>query len=76
MWVNHDSFNSAVGNFWNSQLVLGHPMFVLMQKLKLLRGLLRSWSKDTFSHLDTSIAVAKQDLLQFQADIENLGFFK
>ena len=52
MWINHD-------NFWNAQSILGHPMVVLMQKLKLLRGFLRAWNKDTFGHLDSSIAVAK-----------------
>ena len=73
MWINHDDFSSAVGNFWNSQTIIGHPMFVLMRKLKVLRGFLRSWNKEVFGHLDTSIAKAKQELLHVQSEIEISG---
>ena len=35
--------------------IYGHPIFVIMTKLKMLRSFLRNWNKDTFGHVDSLI---------------------
>ena len=72
MWTSHDQFLSAVGDFWGNLSISGHPVYIMMTKLKLLRSFLRNWNKNTFGHVDSS--KAKQSLISVQQEIEIHGF--
>ena len=41
MWTSHENFLPAVDCFWSSFYIVGHPMYILSQKLKMLRSYLR-----------------------------------
>jgi len=38
---------------WKSQEINGQGMWVLKEKLKMLKQDLKTWNKDVFRHLDT-----------------------
>lgn len=48
-------------------------MFVLSEKLKLLKAALKQWNKDTFGNIHDHVKVAKQKLDDIQAEIDNHG---
>ena len=74
MWTTHESFLSAMGDFWCSLSMSGHLVLIMMSKLKMLRSFLRYWNKTTFGHVDYLISQAKQSLLSVQHEIELHGF--
>ena len=59
-----------MGDFWGTLSILGHPVYIMMTKLKLLRSFLRNWNKNTFGHVDSLISKAKQSLISVQHEIE------
>jgi hypothetical protein len=54
MWSLHDSCKDVIKNCWNT-LVVGCPMFILSQKLKMLKEKLKTWNKDIFGNVRDQI---------------------
>jgi len=48
-------------------------MFVLSEKLKLLKAALKQWNKDTFGNVNDQVLTAKQNLDNIQDEIDTLG---
>lgn len=73
MWTLHPECDSIVRNSWNSK-VYGFPMYILDQKLKILRGKLKAWNKDVFGNVQNSIVQADCILKDIQKEIVVLGY--
>lgn len=52
VWIDHEDFMPCVEKFWNLVEVNGKTTFVLEEKMKLLKTILRRWNKEVFGHLD------------------------
>jgi hypothetical protein len=52
----------------------GSPMFILQQKLKVLKGLLKTWNMDIFGHIHHRVSYASNKLFQVQTLIDQMGF--
>jgi len=72
MWVAHEDCINVVRNCWNTNII-GCPMFVLSEKLKLLKAALKQWNKDTFGNVNDQVLTAKQNLDNIQDEIDTLG---
>ncbi|KAF9619067.1 hypothetical protein IFM89_005081 [Coptis chinensis] len=54
MWCTHPTFRDTVPDSWQIPL-LGNSIFILMQKLKRLKGVLKKWNKDTFGNIKVKV---------------------
>ncbi|KAF9607732.1 hypothetical protein IFM89_000079 [Coptis chinensis] len=50
MWCSHLKFRKVVMDSWQEP-ILGHSIYILTQKLKRLKGVLKKWNKDTFGNI-------------------------
>jgi hypothetical protein len=50
MWISHPDCINVVKQCWNNQ-ISGCPMFILSQKLKMLKEALKTWNKNTFGNV-------------------------
>ncbi|XP_042519185.1 uncharacterized protein LOC122092960 [Macadamia integrifolia] len=49
------------------------PIYVLVNKLKKLKGVIRDWARSAFPHLDWALEEAKRGLAQIQEQIDTEG---
>jgi hypothetical protein len=65
MWSYHNECFSFINQVWSTQ-VFGSPMQKLSQKLKVLKGELKTWNKNVFGDINKEVAnaVAKLDMIQ------------
>ncbi|XP_042482726.1 uncharacterized protein LOC122063090 [Macadamia integrifolia] len=68
----HDDFDRVVADSW-SEWILGAPIYVLVNKLKKLKGVIRDWARSTFPHLDRVLEEANRVLAQIQEQIDTKG---
>ncbi|XP_043687690.1 uncharacterized protein LOC122638905 [Telopea speciosissima] len=68
-WMEDQGFLEVVKNSW-SQLVRGSPFFILNQKLKRLKLILRSWAREVFHNFDVALKDAKAALEDVQEAME------
>jgi exonuclease III len=47
-WLRHKDFKEVVSNAWNSQEVSGWMGFILKERLKFLKGVIKLWSKEVY----------------------------
>lgn len=73
MWIEHADCINIVTQSWNNN-VIGCPMYILNQKLKILKNNLKIWNKETFGNIHSQLKDATQKLDNIQADIDNLGY--
>jgi len=66
MWVAHANCVNVVRNSWNTSIV-GCPMFIFSEKLKLLKAALKQWNIDTFGNVNNQVKSAKEKLDQIQS---------
>jgi hypothetical protein len=52
-WLQNKQFKEVVVNAWNAQHFTGWMGFVLKERLKELKGVLKSWSKDVYGKPET-----------------------
>lgn len=57
---------------WNTNIV-GCHMFILSQKLKILKQKLKVWNKTVFGNVHNMVRVAEQNLAQLQSDMDTNG---
>ncbi|KAK2445365.1 hypothetical protein QL285_016305 [Trifolium repens] len=72
MWSLHDDCANIVSECWNS-VVVGCPMFILTQKLKMLKTKLKVWNKTCFGNVHENVISAEQKLQQIQHQIQISG---
>jgi hypothetical protein len=65
MWTLHDDCANIISECWNS-VVVGCPMFILTQKLKMLKDKLRVWNKTCFGNVHENVVSAEHKLQQIQ----------
>ncbi|KAK9930542.1 hypothetical protein M0R45_027578 [Rubus argutus] len=74
LWVQHPQFLSIVSSAWSSVNVYGCPQFILQQKLKFLKPLLKDWNRTVFGNVDLVVDLARISLEKIQLDISEAGF--
>ncbi|XP_042481897.1 uncharacterized protein LOC122062374 [Macadamia integrifolia] len=71
-WMEHPNFFDMVCNSWRPS-VTGSDTFILGQKLKRLKIVMKLWSRETFPHLDHEVSISQSQLDQIQKRIEEEG---
>ena len=51
MWLKTEGFKETLRNWWQGMSFEGSTSFVMMQKLKELKGVLKTWNKEVFGHV-------------------------
>ncbi|KAF9606887.1 hypothetical protein IFM89_029486 [Coptis chinensis] len=69
MWCTHPTFRDIVFDSWQ-QPILGNSIFILTQKLKRLKGVLKKWNKDTFGNIKVKVEAESKKLEQMQDQFE------
>ncbi|KAK9912795.1 hypothetical protein M0R45_036636 [Rubus argutus] len=72
-WVQHPQFLSMVKSAWSSFTVSGCPQYILQQKLKLLKVVLKDWNHSVFGNVDLNVDLARANLEEIQLDISLNG---
>ncbi|CAL0306454.1 unnamed protein product [Lupinus luteus] len=70
MWVSHVDCRRLIRQTWGRE-VIGCPMYVLSQKLKLLKSDLRIWNKNIFGDVHQRVSLAKANVEAIQNCIQN-----
>jgi hypothetical protein len=70
MWSHHADCKSIISIVWNSNII-GCPMYILSEKLKLLKLELITWNKNIFGnvHDHVSLVVKKLDSIQEEINV-------
>jgi hypothetical protein len=71
--LNNKAFPKVVEDAWNSFQVSGWKGHVLKQKLKLLKGILRTWNKEVYGNVDYKIEKITEDIEVLELKCENEG---
>ena len=69
-WISSPAFEANVHQIWHSS-ILGSPQFVLSQKLKLVKGFLKTLNKNQFSDIQQRTEAARENLFQIQKLMQN-----
>jgi hypothetical protein len=72
IWTMHPDCRSIISDCWNS-VIVGCPMFVLSQKLKLLKSKLKDWNKNCFGNVHDMVNSADKKLQHIQSQIQLNG---
>jgi len=72
MCMQHEDCKRVNQEAWNINMV-GCSMFILNQKLKVLKQKLKIWNKTIFGNVHSLVKEAEQKLSNIQADIDLLG---
>jgi hypothetical protein len=72
MWTGHPDCVNVVQECWNINIV-GCPMYVLNEKLKLLKLKLKSWNKTVFGNIHEIVKEAKTKVDSIQVQIDSNG---
>jgi len=72
MWIYHEDCKRVIQEAWNINIV-GCPMFVLNQKLKILKQKLKIWNKIVFGNVHNLVKEADKKLSIVQSNIDLLG---
>ncbi|XP_042515373.1 uncharacterized protein LOC122089746 [Macadamia integrifolia] len=71
-WTEHETFLHTVKRSWDED-IKGSPMVVFVEKLKRLKGVLRTWGKSSFPNFNVELEDAKKGLKDMQREIEEQG---
>jgi len=72
MWISHPDCRNVIEQAWNINVV-GCPMYILSQKLKMLKEKLKVWNKETFGDIHLQVKNATAQLDAIQAEINRDG---
>ena len=53
MWLKEEGFKEVLRKWWEGIQVSGSASFILIEKLKTLKPILRSWNKKVFGQIDS-----------------------
>ena len=73
MWFYHNDCSNYINSVWNKQ-VFGSPIQILSQKLKLLKGELKTRNKNIFENIHTLVKNSMQKLDFIQDEINIYGY--
>lgn len=62
VWINHSHFHKMVASVWQNFKFFGCPQFVLQQKLKALKPIIKDWNVNVFGNVNTAVALARKSL--------------
>lgn len=65
MWSEHPDCINVIKEVWSTKY-FGFPMFILSQKLKLLKSKLKIWNKEHFGNVHDMLRKAEADLYDLQ----------
>ncbi|KAF9615242.1 hypothetical protein IFM89_022504 [Coptis chinensis] len=69
MWCTHPTFRDTVSESWQIP-IQGNSIFILTQKLKRLKGVLKEWNKDIFGNIKVKVEEETKKLEQMQDQFE------
>ena len=72
MWIHHEDCKRVIQEAWNINIVRC-AMFVLSQKLKILKQKLKIWNKTIFGNVHNLVKEADKKLSIVQSNIDLLG---
>jgi hypothetical protein len=72
MWTHHKDCHRVIQEVWNTNIV-GCHMFILSQKLKILKQKLRVWNKTVFGNVQNMVKVAEQNIAHLQSVMDANG---
>lgn len=72
MWSLHEDCKAIISKTWETNMV-GHPMFILFKKLKLLKAYLKFWNNISFGNIHEMVKLAKDKLNNIQQRTRNNG---
>ncbi|KAF9622129.1 hypothetical protein IFM89_029413 [Coptis chinensis] len=70
MWCCHPNFREVVMDSWQAP-IMGHSIYILTQKPKRLKGILKKWNKDTFGNIIFKVEEETKKLKQMHEQFEN-----
>ncbi|KAL3037500.1 hypothetical protein AAZX31_01G071300 [Glycine max] len=70
MWSLHNDCECVVKDVYSTNIV-GCLMFILVQKLRLLKKALKSWNKNSFRDVHSEVNEARQSLESIQQHIRS-----
>ncbi|XP_058742006.1 uncharacterized protein LOC131614440 [Vicia villosa] len=74
MWLRHDNFSPFVKDEWEKISMAGRGDFVLYEKLKRLKSILRGWNCDGFGWVDLRVNEKVKELNDLDGNlVENHG---
>lgn len=73
VWTEHPDCINIIRQSWNTQIT-GCPMYVLTQKLKLLKDKLKAWNLNTFGNIHSHVNTANQLVDDIQEQIDRTGY--
>lgn len=68
-WLQHEGFMPFILKSWNSMNILGSSGFILKEKLKCMKGLLKFWNWETFGILDLELDI----IVDFLKNLDSLA---
>ncbi|KAF5450402.1 hypothetical protein F2P56_030760 [Juglans regia] len=71
MWVSHAQFFNCVLHSWNSDVIGGSWLYMLVTKLKRLRTVLRIWNKQVFGRTDSHIEALEDRIKGLEANLQS-----
>ncbi|XP_042521331.1 uncharacterized protein LOC122094799 [Macadamia integrifolia] len=75
IWLDHPEFVDMTREAWNMNLI-SSATFILYQKLKRLKHVIKSWSRRAFPNLNQEVDSARTELETVQSRIEEEGYSK
>jgi hypothetical protein len=69
-WLSNKAFNGVVKNYWRSSNVTGWMAYVLTEKLKGQKAIIRNWDREVYGGMDAKIEISVLDL---QAELVGLS---
>jgi exonuclease III len=72
-WLDNKAFPKVVEDAWNSFQVSGWKGHVIKEKLKLLKGVIRTWNKEVYGNVDHKIEMVMEDIEVLELKCENEG---
>jgi hypothetical protein len=72
MWIAHQDCVNVVQQSWNVNVV-GCPMYVLSEKLKILKKNLKTWNKNVFGNVHENVKKCKLKVDEIQALLDSNG---
>ena len=52
MWLRVDGFKEVVKGWWQGMIFSGFFSFVIAEKLKALKAILKTWNREVFSRVE------------------------
>lgn len=75
-WLDHKDFEKFLSEKWADLEVDGSRCFILKEKLKRLKGELKSWNKETFGKIEDNIQKAVLEIKTLDDRVERGSFME